>query len=70
VSIKHIGEHHWYISLDLQCPYCDAGFDITDISGFADDILGPSQICEAVKDCKIECPCCYQDFTFDIGRGM
>jgi len=33
-----------------------------------DDILGPSQICEAVKDCKIECPCCYQDFTFDIGR--
>ena len=61
-------EFYWSIELMVDCPECNHDFDANCVDDFAEELRG-AQICEAVKDCEVQCPKCKQEFIFDIGMG-
>ena len=66
--MKHAGEVYWDIQLFVDCAVCGENFDANTVDEFAEQLKG-AEICEAVRDCSVECPRCNKEFSFDIAGG-
>jgi hypothetical protein len=68
--MRHAGEYHWTISLDVDCPnpLCGHSFDANETDDFGEQIRGV-QVCQEKKGILVTCPQCNEEFIFDIAGG-